>query len=71
MEDKTNNFKQERLRLIKNSLRYKVLMTEFDKDPNWDKLRTQQLSEQLNLTRMQVYKWNFDQRRRTIAGSGQ
>ena len=40
------------------------LWKEFENDNNWNKTKVADLAMELNLTYNQVYKWNFDQKKR-------
>lgn len=46
-----------------------VLRANFEKNPVWDQERINALSEQLDLTRLKVYKWNWDHRRKKYIDS--
>ena len=39
-----------------------TLDREFERDQNWSNTQVISLAERLNLPRMKVYKWNWDQR---------
>ena len=39
-----------------------ILDREFERDQNWSNTQVKSLAERLNLPRMKVYKWNWDQR---------
>jgi hypothetical protein len=56
-------------RLRKNQDQYKILLAEFKKNPNWEKEQLRLLSEKVNLSMAQIYKWNWDMRRKNVKGS--
>ena len=39
-------------------------MNEFMKNPSWDRYKIAELSELLGLKRKQIYKWNWEQKKR-------
>eukprot|EP00347_Sterkiella_histriomuscorum_P018730 403344396 len=48
-----------------------VLMNEYLKNKNWSKPYIKELSKQLGLSGTQIYKWNWDQRKKDIALNNQ
>lgn len=56
--------KDKKRRLRKNREQHEILLTVFEKDPNWEKDVIQKLSDQLGLKESQIYKWNWDQRKK-------
>ena len=57
-------------RLRKNQDQYKILLAEFQKSQNWEKDHLRALSERVGLSMAQIYKWNWDMRRKTAKSSG-
>jgi len=43
---------------------YERLKLEFNKNPNWTREKVEQLALELDLLTYQVYKWNWDRRKR-------
>ena len=41
-----------------------ILKQNFDKNPNWDGKKIQELATELDLPRIKVYKWNWDHKRK-------
>jgi hypothetical protein len=39
-------------------------MAEFAKDPIWDKVKLELLADRVGLSTGQIYKWNWDQRKK-------
>ena len=56
--------KANRKRFRKNDVQVKVLIQEFDKNPLWSKKLVMELSEKTGLSESQVYKWNWDYRKK-------
>lgn len=56
--------KQGQRRLRKNTTQNKILVHEFKKNPIWSQAKIQELHERLGLKRNQIYKWNWDMRRK-------
>ncbi|OMJ80413.1 hypothetical protein SteCoe_19315 [Stentor coeruleus] len=56
--------KTDRKRFRKNELQVKVLIQEFDKNPFWSKKLVLELSDKTGLSESQVYKWNWDYRKK-------
>ena len=50
--------KHRRQRISKKSMAYKVLISEFEKNANWNYQKSMELADKLGLTRRQVYLWN-------------
>ena len=44
----------------------KILMREFEKNPNWSKETLLEVSKKTGLSEAQVYKWGWDQKRKTF-----
>ena len=38
----------------------KILIAEFRKNENWDRKKQAELAERLNMSRLKIYKWNYD-----------
>lgn len=53
-----------RRRFRKNDDQVKLLVQEFDKNPFWSKKLVLDLSEKTGLSESQVYKWNWDYRKK-------
>jgi len=56
--------KEKRRRLRKNREQSKYLEKEFSKDPNWTKPTITRLAKELRLKESQIYKWNWDTRKK-------
>lgn len=56
--------KQAQKRLRKNTTQNKVLVNEFKKNPIWSQQKIQELHQRLGLKCSQIYKWNWDMRRK-------
>lgn len=61
-----NLLKIKRRRQRKNLFQHNILVEEFDKNPNWDKDHIKKLSDTLGLKESQIYKWNWDHRKKTL-----
>lgn len=59
-----SDLKSNRKRFRKNEDQVKVLIQEFDKNPFWGKKLVMELSEKTGLSESQVYKWNWDYRKK-------
>ena len=46
-----------------------ALQQEFQKDRNWSKDKMQELSELLDMEIHQIYKWNWQEKKKIIEGS--
>eukprot|EP00347_Sterkiella_histriomuscorum_P011141 403373602 len=57
--------KEKKKRQRKNLDQHSILSEYFDRNPNWDKITIQRLSDELGLKESQIYKWNWDQRKKT------
>lgn len=53
-----------RKRKRKSTDQLKILMREFDKNPNWSKETLLEVSRKTGLSEAQVYKWGWDQKRK-------
>lgn len=62
--DSDYNEQKGRKRFRKNDDQVKVLIQEFDKNPFWTKKLVLELSNQTGLSESQVYKWNWDYRKK-------
>jgi len=62
--------KKAQKRLRKNSEQNKILMVEFEKNPNWQKPKIVELQKRLGLKASQIYKWNWDMQRKTTDKKG-
>jgi hypothetical protein len=62
--DSDYNEHKGRKRFRKNDDQVKVLIQEFDKNPFWTKKLVLELSKQTGLSESQVYKWNWDYRKK-------
>lgn len=60
-----NTQRNKRRRQRKNLYQHNILVEEFDRNPNWDKDQIRQLSEMLGLKESQIYKWNWDHRKKS------
>jgi hypothetical protein len=58
------DLKSNRRRFRKNEIQVKVLIQEFDKNRFWSKKLVLELSAKTGLTESQVYKWNWDYRKK-------
>ena len=58
-------FKSSKRKVRKNSEQYHILEQEYEVTTKWDKDKQDELAIRLNLSPYQVYKWNWDRRRRT------
>ncbi|CDW72834.1 UNKNOWN [Stylonychia lemnae] len=58
--------KGKRRRQRKNLYQHNILIEEFDQNPNWDKEQIKRLSDILGLKESQIYKWNWDHRKKTL-----
>ncbi len=55
-----------RKRFRKNKDQQEILQAAFDEDINWGKDVIKQLSHELGLKEAQIYKWNWDQRKKSF-----
>lgn len=55
-----------RKRKRKSSDQLKSLMREFERNPNWSKDTLLEVSKKTGLSEAQVYKWGWDQKRKTF-----
>ena len=46
--------------MMKKKEQIKILENEYIKDRVWDKFKIRELSQKLDLTASQIYKWNWD-----------
>jgi hypothetical protein len=60
----SGKIKEKKKRQRKNMDQHYLLLEQFEKDPNWDKKTIQSLSDKLGLKESQIYKWNWDQRKK-------
>lgn len=58
--------KEKKRRYRKNCDQHNILLKYFEKNPNWDKPIIQKLSDELGLKESQIYKWNWDQRKKMM-----
>ena len=63
---KAPRYKQHVKRGRKQEEQYDILRMEFQVNQNWNKTMIAELSAKSGLDHIQVYKWNWDQRKRTI-----
>lgn len=51
-------------RLMKRMSRsnWKILLAEFDRNPDWEPEKVEDLSKRLEISKAKVYKWNWDQK---------
>ena len=56
--------KEKRRRQRKNKKQFDLLQVMYDKDPFWDKPMIKKLSKETGLKEAQIYKWNWDQRKK-------
>jgi hypothetical protein len=56
--------KEKKRRHRKNLDQHQVLLRHFLRNPNWDKPTIQKLSDTIGLKESQIYKWNWDQRKK-------
>lgn len=47
-----------------------LLESHFRRDPNWDNEKLNMLSQRLNRSRTQVYKWNWDRKQKEVRSAG-
>lgn len=59
--------KEKKKRQRKNLDQHEILLAYFQKNPNWDKQIIQKLSDMIGLKESQIYKWNWDQRKKDAA----
>eukprot|EP00347_Sterkiella_histriomuscorum_P015151 403358126 len=64
-DNKRKKLRAKRRRQRKNLYQHNILVEEFDKNPNWDKDQIKQLSDRLGLKESQIYKWNWDHRKKS------
>ena len=62
MEESKDNKKTKRKR--KNKAQIKKLEEEFQKNPHWTNEDVDKISKDLKLDKSQVYKWNWDQKKK-------
>lgn len=60
----SSKHKDKKRRLRKNREQHLLLLNMYKNDPNWDKNMIQKLSDELGLKESQIYKWNWDQRKK-------
>mmetsp|Transcript_10409 Transcript_10409/g.7771 ORF Transcript_10409/g.7771 Transcript_10409/m.7771 type:complete len:90 (-) Transcript_10409:135-404(-) len=60
----TGKEREKRKRQRKNSNQFHLLQVMYDQDPFWDKLKIKELSKKTGLKEGQIYKWNWDQRKK-------
>lgn len=56
--------KKAQKRIRKNLEQNKILLSEFQKSPMWDKSKIVELQQRLGLKQSQIYKWNWDMQRK-------
>lgn len=56
--------KRQQNRIRKSELQIQELIQEFKFNPEWTKEKVNELSEKTGLSESQVYKWNWDQRKK-------
>ena len=61
----SSKHKDKQKRQRKNIDQHLLLQEYFDRNPNWDKKTIQKLSDIVGLKESQIYKWNWDQRKKT------
>ena len=61
---KSNEDRIIRRRERKNAKQINYLITEYERNPNWDKNTIAEIAKEINLTEIQIYKWNWDQRKK-------
>ena len=60
----SSKHKDKKRRLRKNRDQHLILLNMYQKNPNWNKDIIQRLSDELGLKESQIYKWNWDQRKK-------
>jgi len=60
----TGKEKEKRKRFRKNKNQFAQLQVMYDKDSNWDKSSIKKISKELGLKESQIYKWNWDMRKK-------
>src|SRR5688500_13315314 len=56
--------KRQQNRIRKDEVQINVIIQEIKKDPEWTKEKVSDLSAKTGLSESQVYKWNWDQRKK-------
>jgi Homeodomain len=64
LDHNINDVKTDKKRLRKRSEQVKILIEEFNQSPYWSKILVVQLAAKTGLTESQVYKWNWDYRKK-------
>lgn len=41
-----------------------TLLREFELDPHWNKQKVQELSKQIGIPEIRIYKWNWDRKKK-------
>ena len=59
-----------RKRKRKSNEQLKILMREFEKNSNWTKDIMLEVAKKTGLSEAQVYKWGWDQKRKSCGGDG-
>lgn len=62
----STNDSDEEKRRRKNKDQVKILQSEYAKNPNWDRPFMKELAKKTGLKPSQVYKWNWDQKKKEI-----
>jgi hypothetical protein len=60
----SGKLKEKKKRQRKNLDQHHLLLERFEKDPNWDKATMLALGKELGLKESQIYKWNWDMRKK-------
>jgi hypothetical protein len=66
----TANVKRSKSRKIKDVKQFRLLEKFFALDPNWTKSTIKFISEFMELTELQLYKWGYDQKRKSSHRKG-
>lgn len=56
--------KEKRKRQRKNKNQFAQLQVMYDKNPNWEKQTIKKFAKELGLKESQIYKWNWDMRKK-------
>lgn len=56
--------KEKHRRIRKNSDQYQMLLDHYRQNPNWEKNIIEKLAQEVGLKESQIYKWNWDMRKK-------
>ena len=60
----SGKLKEKKKRQRKNLDQHSLLLERFERDPNWDKATMLALGKELGFKESQIYKWNWDMRKK-------